>query len=150
MIPSKRKILIESKINKGIFRRLGVKEITCQCRRLIPSLGRSPGEGEGNPLQYSCLEITWTEEPWGHKELDTTDHTCTKYIKHFKISDTLNMNVHINKSQLKLYKELVSKLGFFASSVVKNLPANARDTGLVPGLGRSPKGRHATHFRILA
>ena len=23
---------------------------------LIPGLGRSPGEGNGNPLQYSCLE----------------------------------------------------------------------------------------------
>ena len=23
---------------------------------LIPGLGRSPGEGDGNPLQYSCLE----------------------------------------------------------------------------------------------
>ena len=23
----------------------------------IPGLGRSPGEGQGNPLQYSCLEI---------------------------------------------------------------------------------------------
>ena len=30
---------------------------------LIPGLGRSPGEGNGNPLQYSCLEIPWTEEP---------------------------------------------------------------------------------------
>ena len=28
----------------------------------IPGLGRSPGEGNGNPLQYSCLEIPWTEE----------------------------------------------------------------------------------------
>ena len=23
---------------------------------LIPGLGRSPGEGNGNPLQYSCLQ----------------------------------------------------------------------------------------------
>ena len=23
---------------------------------LLPGLGRSPGEGDGNPLQYSCLE----------------------------------------------------------------------------------------------
>ena len=30
---------------------------------LIPGSGRSPGEGNGNPLQYSCLEIPWTEEP---------------------------------------------------------------------------------------
>ena len=30
---------------------------------LIPGLGRSPGEGNGNPPQYSCLEIPWAEEP---------------------------------------------------------------------------------------
>ena len=29
---------------------------------LIPGSGRSPGEGNGNPLQYSFLE-NWTEEP---------------------------------------------------------------------------------------
>ena len=29
----------------------------------IPGLGRCPGEGNGNPLQYSCLESPWTEEP---------------------------------------------------------------------------------------
>ena len=31
----------------------------------IPGLERSPGEGNGYPLQYSCLEIPWTEEPGG-------------------------------------------------------------------------------------
>ena len=45
----------------------------------IPGSGRFPGEGNGNPLQYSCLEIPWMEEPgagycpWGHKESDTTE-----------------------------------------------------------------------------
>ena len=29
----------------------------------IPGWGRSPGEGNGTPLQYSCLEIPWIEEP---------------------------------------------------------------------------------------
>ena len=29
----------------------------------IPGLGRSPGEGNGNPLQYSCLENPMAEEP---------------------------------------------------------------------------------------
>ena len=30
---------------------------------LIPGLGRSPGEGTGNPLQHSCLENPIDEEP---------------------------------------------------------------------------------------
>ena len=29
----------------------------------IPGSGRSPGEGNGDPLQYSCLKIPWMEEP---------------------------------------------------------------------------------------
>ena len=45
---------------------------------LIPGSGRSSGEGNGNPLQYSCLENpmdegAWqTYHPWGRKESDTT------------------------------------------------------------------------------
>ena len=32
----------------------------------IPGLGRSPGEGNGNPFQDSCLKkIPWTQEPGG-------------------------------------------------------------------------------------
>ena len=39
----------------------------------IPGSGRSPGEGQGNPVQYSCLENSmdrgaWWASPWGHKE----------------------------------------------------------------------------------
>ena len=46
---------------------------------LIPKLGRSPGEGNDNPLQYSCLENSMDRgawggyRPWGHKESDTTE-----------------------------------------------------------------------------
>ena len=31
---------------------------------LIPGLGRSPGEGNGNPLQYSCLENSMDRGAW--------------------------------------------------------------------------------------
>ena len=32
----------------------------------VQSLGQeSPGVGNGNPIQYSCLDIPWTEEPGG-------------------------------------------------------------------------------------
>ena len=30
----------------------------------IPGLGRSPGEGNGNPLQYSCLENSMDRGTW--------------------------------------------------------------------------------------
>ena len=43
----------------------------------ISGSGRSSGEGNVNPLQYSCLGNPWTEEAggyssWGCKELDRT------------------------------------------------------------------------------
>jgi len=31
---------------------------------LIPGLGRSPGEGNDNPLQYSCLENSMDRDAW--------------------------------------------------------------------------------------
>ena len=30
----------------------------------VPGLGRSSGEGNGNPLQYCCLENPMNREPW--------------------------------------------------------------------------------------
>ena len=38
----------------------------------IPGSGRSPGEGNGNPLQYSCLKKSM-DSLWGRKESDTTE-----------------------------------------------------------------------------
>ena len=42
------------------------ERICVQCRRcgLIPGLGRSPGEGNGSPLQYSCLENPMDRGVW--------------------------------------------------------------------------------------
>ena len=43
----------------------------CNARNLDPitRLGRYPGEGNGNPLQYSCLENSMDEEPSGLQSL---------------------------------------------------------------------------------
>ena len=42
------------------------KESACNAgdAGLIPGLGRSPGEGNGNPLQYSCLENPMDRGAW--------------------------------------------------------------------------------------
>ena len=42
------------------------KESACNVGNLstIPGLGRSPGEGNGNLLQYSCLENSMDREAW--------------------------------------------------------------------------------------
>ena len=44
---------------------------------LIPGSGRSPGEGNGNPLQYSCLEATVHGVPRSRTQLsDFTNAVC--------------------------------------------------------------------------
>ena len=50
------------------------KESACNTGDLgsIPGSGRSPGEENANPLQYSCLENSM-DRPWGRKETDTTE-----------------------------------------------------------------------------
>ena len=58
------------------------KESACNAGNmgLIPGLGRFPGEGKGNPLQYSGLENLMERGAWRatvHRgaELDTTEAT---------------------------------------------------------------------------
>ena len=57
-------------VNAGDIRKAG----------LIRGLGRSPGGGDSNKLQYPCLENPWTKKPgglqaWGCKESDMTEAT---------------------------------------------------------------------------
>ena len=42
------------------------KESACNAGDVgsVPGLGRSPGEGDGNPLQYSCLENSMDTGAW--------------------------------------------------------------------------------------
>ena len=60
------------------------KESACNVGDLgsISELGRSPGGGHGNPLQYSCLENphgqSLSMRPRGRKELDMTERLSTK------------------------------------------------------------------------
>ena len=51
------------------------KELACNVEDLnsIPGLGRSPGKGNDNPLQYSCLENSMDRGAW-----QATVHEVTK------------------------------------------------------------------------
>ena len=67
---SQMQISLWSRSSGGLPKWLSGKESTCQCRRhtrdvsSIPGLGRSPGRGNGNPLQYSCLENSMERGTW--------------------------------------------------------------------------------------
>ena len=60
---------------------------------LIPGSGRSPGGGNGNLLQYPCLE-NCQRSPWSSKKLDTTEqlsvytHMCGKWNPNRKTRNT--------------------------------------------------------------
>ena len=66
------------------------KEPACWCRRhkrleFNPWVGKTPGEGNGNPLHHSCLDNPMDRETFlqGPKDLDTTEatwHTHNAYI----------------------------------------------------------------------
>ena len=70
-----------------VFLWLSGKESACNAGDLdlIPELGRSPGEGHGNPLQYSCLGNPYGQRslvvysPWGCKESDMTEQLSTQH-----------------------------------------------------------------------
>ena len=72
---------------------------------LIPGSGRSPGEGNDNPLQYSCLENPHGQRslagysPQGGKESDTTEETS--HTPDFEV-ETINIFVlHTQKLKLR-------------------------------------------------
>ena len=67
----------------------GSTESACNAGELgsFPGLGRFPGEGNGNPLQYSCLENPTDSEAWlatVHEvaELDTTERLTFSLPQH--------------------------------------------------------------------
>ena len=71
------------------------KESACQCSRhqgSTPELGRSPEEGNGNPVQYSCHGEFHGQRslegysPWGRKEMGTNEYVSAVSMKNSKPS----------------------------------------------------------------
>ena len=78
---------------------------------LIPGLGRSPGKGNGNPLQYSCLENPMDRGVWWASVHGVAKSwTQLKWLTHPRNSN----------------------------SAVKNPVASGGDVGSISGSGRSP------------
>ena len=116
---------------KGIPRRLSGQESTCSAgdAGLIPGPGRSPGGGNGNPTQYSCLENPMDRGAgWGTvhgvtKELDMTEHwavymkwnallTSLLYLCFFPLLDlihglfSISLIVHYNRQKPREQREV--------------------------------------------
>ena len=64
---------------------------------LIPGLGRSPGEGTGSPLQYSCLENALGRGAWWA--------TVHEVAKESNMAEQLSMHAHMMERELTLQDE---------------------------------------------
>ena len=81
------------------------KESACNVGNMgsIPGLGRSPGGGYGNPLQYSCLENPHGQRSLtgcssrGRKESDTTE----------QLSTAQHMSLNCKSDVIKFKKEFI-------------------------------------------
>ena len=80
------------RLKKGLPSWLDSKESLCSAGNpgLVPELGRSPGEGNGNRLQYSCLENPMDRGAW-----QATVHNIAK-------SRTRLSNSHTQMKKLRL------------------------------------------------
>ena len=72
---SGRQIKAPAQLCSGFPGGLDGKESACNAGDpgSVPGLGRSPGEGTGNPLQYSCMENSMDRRAWW-----ATVHRVTK------------------------------------------------------------------------
>ena len=70
-------------------------------------------------------------------------------MRSFFLTLTLKWSGHVVLS-LIINKEAKIPKGFPGGSALKNLPANAGDVGLIPGLGNALEKEMATHSSIIA
>ena len=76
----------------------------------ISGLGRYPGRGHGNPLQYSCLENPQTEEPGGLQSI------LPQRVGHDSATNT-HTQTHINREREKTFHLIAEEYTFFSFQV---------------------------------
>ena len=107
------------------------KESACNAGHLgsIPGLGRSPGEGNDNPLQCSCLDNPMDRGAW-----KSTVHGVKK---NWTRLSKATKHTHLKKKK-RWGAKFIAKEHFPGSPAGKESACNAGDSGLIPGSRRSP------------
>ena len=120
----------ELKAGKGFPGSSAGKESACNAGDpgLIPGLGKSPGGGHGNPLQYFCLENPHGQRslagysPWGCKESNMTERLSTAQQSKAekggrKQEFTAVVRDRTNHNQQPLFRVTISMLSFFLPNI---------------------------------
>ena len=68
---------------------------------LIPGLGRSPGEGNGNPLQYSCLENPMDRGAW-QATVHGVAKSHTQLSRHTGVEKKKNQTIKLKLRQIQV------------------------------------------------
>ena len=107
-------------------------------------MGRYHGKGNGNPLQYSCLENSMDRGAWQVIVPGVPKSQTGTFI--FIPKNFIYFHSNVNSIQFSSVIQLCTTLsnpmdcstpGFPHSSVGKESTCNAGDLGSIPGLGRS-------------
>ena len=128
------------------------KESACSAGDLgsIPASGRSPGKGNGYPLQYSCLENSMESGAWqatvcGITELDTPMWLAL-FFDHLHRATYQTFCAMILKVLFVLLSCTLKDIFFSSKNLSWDFPGSAVDKesacqcrGLIAGLGRSHK-----------
>ena len=131
------------------------KESACKAGDLgwIPGSERSPGKGNGNTLQYSCLENSmdrrawWAYSPWGHSRTGLSDFhfyffLCLNSIPRCAfIKYIIFLAPGANQGLVEtlwMNDFMESPMGFPVAQMVKRLLAMRETQVRIPGSGRSP------------
>ena len=72
---------------------------------LIPGSGRCPGEGNDNPLQYSCLENSMERGDWWATVHGSQESDTTRQLNHHKyiMRMVANERIQLRKREIKDY-----------------------------------------------
>ena len=92
------------------------KESSCNAAApgSVPEQGRSPGGGNGYPLQYSCWRIPWTEEAGGLQSIGS-QRACL-FFHSSRGQDSKNVSFKISVSRATFFLEALGENLFLSFS----------------------------------